>query len=422
MWRLAWRNLWRNRTRTAITGSAIALSLALMLMSIAIGDSMHGEMMRGAVKTAGGHVLVHGDGYWETQATDRLIADPARVLEVVRGLPGVQTAIPRVRAMGLVSSSRGNSGVQLMGIVPEAEQELQNLAQYVHEGSFLGPDDAHGKPPIALGKGVVDDLGLELGDRVVITATDPSGEVTRALFRLGGIIETGSAMYDDSAACVRLADAQAALGLGDRVHQIGLVLDDHARRFAVRDAARASLGSSVAPSGGAHTGLELLVWDEAIPEMVGFIEMDDRFNYLFSAIIFLVVAFGIANTFMMAVLERIRELGLLAALGLTPGRIAALLLSETTLLAGASIALGLVIASGLHAWLSTHGIDMADLSNADFEISGVIVEDMLIKSAVVPYKWATTVAAVFGTVVACAAYPAWRATRVDPVEAMRTYE
>ncbi|MCB9727073.1 MAG: ABC transporter permease [Deltaproteobacteria bacterium] len=411
MWRLAWRNLWRSRTRTLITGSAIALSLALQLISYGAADAMYRQMVSSAARTAGGHVLVHAKGYWERQTSDLVIPDAQPLLETIRQVPGVRVALPRVIVNGLISSSRDNAGVRLTGVDPEQERAVQDLSRYVTEGTFLGPEDPR---PLVLGKRAAKDLGLKLGDRVVLTATDADGEMVRALFHLTGVLDTGSNALDSAAAWTTLDAARAAIGLDSGLTQIGVIADSDSARGAVRDRIREALGPRA-------SDLELLTWDEAMPELVGFIEIDSSMNELFGFVIFLIVVFGIANTFLMAVMERIRELGLLAAIGLDPLRIAGLVLRETLLLALLAITVGLGLGYAGHSYLSIVGIDLAAFSQTDLEVSGVILEDMVIRSHLDPARWAIACVVVFALVLLSALYPAWRATRVDPVVAMRTY-
>ncbi|MGM0577751.1 MAG: ABC transporter permease [Myxococcota bacterium] len=411
MWLLAWRNLWRNRTRTLITGTAISLSFALQLISYGTADATYEQMMDSAVRTAGGSVLVHGGGYWKSRGSEIVLADPAPVLETIRGTPGVEAALPRVLSQVLVSSPRGNAGAQLQGIAPDEEATLQDLSRYVTEGSFLGGE---ADDPIVLGRGIVDDLGLEMGDRVVVTATDPNGDMVRALFHLTGVLETGSEMLDEAAAYTTLPAARGALGMEGRLTQVGVVLRDDSQRAEVRDRIAARLGERT-------EGLELLTWDEAMPELVGFIEIDSSMNEVFAFVVFLIVVFGIANTILMSVMERIRELGLLSAIGLTPARLFRLVVYETTLLAGICVTIGLGLGYLGHLWFAHVGLDLSVISSADIEVSGVVLEDMVIRSVVDPIRWATATLVVFALVVVSAMYPAWRATRVQPAEAMRTY-
>ena len=413
MWLLAWRNLWRNRARTIITLSAISVTYALMLLSYGIGEASYIAMMESAVKSAGGSVLVHADGYWESQGSELVMDDGEALADRLAELPGVTTAVPRVIINGLLSSPRGNAGARVMGIDPAREAKLSDPARFLAHGDFL--DGAGGeKRPLVLGRGLVDDLGLELGDRVVLTATDPQGEMTRALFHLSGIMETGSDMMDGSSAYTTLAAAQAAVGMDGKLTQIGVVLPDDHQRQAARAAVVAAIDG--------QRGLEILTWDEALPELVGWVEVDYRMNVMFMFLILLVVAFGIANTFLMAVKERIRELGLLAALGMTPGRIARLVLAETLILCAIAIAIGLALGYSAHYYFANTGIELSALSDLDYEISGVLMEDMALRSRFNAVKWVSATVGVFVLVMLSAFYPAFRATRVEPATAMRTYE
>jgi len=412
--KVAWRNLWRNRTRTLITGSAISLSFGMLLASFGLADDMYARMLEAARKSAGGSVLVHHQGYWDSRGSELVIREPGPVLEAARKIPGVRAAIPRVVIQGLGSSPRGSKGARLTGIDPSREAALQDMGRFLKEGRWL---DAEERSPLVLGRALADDLELKLGDRVVLTATDPQGEMTRVLFKLTGVLETGSKAMDETAAYTTLAAAQRALGMGEAITQIGVVAaeDKHGLQ-PVLSALKAGLGPR-------SEELEVLTWRDAMPELVGAIETDKGFGYVFGVAIFVVVGFGIANTLLMSVLERIRELGLLSALGLTPGGVARLVLCETVVLAAVSIVAGLALGLCCHLYLDRVGIDAtAFAGGSGMDVSGVILEDMLLHSTVDPVRWLGGAAGVLVIVVLSALYPAWRASRLDPVEAMRTYE
>jgi len=412
MWKLAWRQLIRHRARTLITGTAIALAFAFFLITLGLTDGMYERMVEAAERTAGGSVLVHGEGYWESQASDDVVADPDALVAAALATPGVREATPRVLVNGLIRSADGAAGLRLQGIIPAREEALHQLDRNLREGTFLGGDDPLA---IVLGRRTVEDLRVDLGDRIVLTATDIHGEPVQALFRLGGVLESGSAALDQGAAYVHLAALQRALGYEAAVNQVGLVLEAGATAREVR-------ASLLERLGGAAAGLELLTWEEALPEMVAYIEVDSRFNYLLSFIIFIVVAFGIANTFLMSVLERVRELGLLSALGLTPGRVGGMVVRESLLLALLAATIGLAFGLGAHAWLSTVGLDWSELMSGDTELAGVVFDDLVIHSKLVPLHWILAGVSVVTLVVISSLYPAWRATRLTPADAMRTYE
>ncbi|TNF36863.1 MAG: ABC transporter permease [Deltaproteobacteria bacterium] len=414
MWKLAWRQLLRNRARSIITGTAIALAVLLFLMSLALGDGMYGKMMDAAERSAGGGVLIHAEGWWKTRESTRVLLDPAPVAAAAKGAPGVRALSERVVFEAVLTSAanEGFAAATLKGVDPEAEKPFNDLSRFLVKGTYLAGDDAR---TIVLGKKLTEDLSVDLGDRIVVRFTDAKGEESQALFRLGGVVATGSADIDRTVALVRLKTAMDVTHTDGGVTQIGVL---GAKGLAL-DQLKGSLQRAL---GDRTQGLELLTWREAMPELVGFIEMDGNMNILFALIIFVVVAFGIANTFLMSVMERVRELGLLSALGVTPRRVGGLVLRETMLLALFAMGLGYALALAAHGYLSTHGLDYAQFIGNDFDVSGVIMDDLVIYTQINAPRWIFTGIAVFAMIVLSALYPAWRATRLDPSQAMRTYE
>jgi ABC-type lipoprotein release transport system permease subunit len=258
-------------------------------------------------------------------------------------------------------------------------------------------------------------LDLELGDRVVLTASRPDGEVTRALFHLTGIIETGFSEVDEMMGITTLHAAQEAVEAGEALTQVGVVMDAGQRS----DTVAARVQAALAPWGGE---LEVLTWQEAVPEMVGFIEIDDAFMYIYLVVIFAIVAFAIANTFLMAVMERVREFGLLNALGLRGTGVAGVLLTETLLMTALAMSIGFVLGYGAHLATSHWGIPMAMYGVEEMELSGVDFSSLVMRSAINPIKWILASILVALVTLGSALYPAWRASRFEPAEAMRFYE
>ena len=420
---LAWRNLWRRRTRTAVTGSAIALSLALQFFSYGTADYSYEKMEQAAVRTAGGAVLVHARGYWKAQTAEYTMESVSSVVASLGALDHVENTIQKVVVTGLLSAPRGNRGTQIIGVNPEQEKPLNDWSRFISAGTFLSSplvgEGRNARPPIVVGTSIANDLKLKLGSKLKVTCTSPSGEVSNALFRLGGILDTGSKALDESAAYVRLKDAQEMFGFGDRITQIGVLVDDPRHRHQVHAAIRRTLADRLDSK--SDNPLEVLVWDEAIPEMKTLIELDRKNGEAVGYLVFLVVAFGIANTMLMSVLERVREFGLLSALGLGPARIARLVILESVALGAIFIALGVGLGLLIHWSVSTWGLDFSESMGGGLEMSGVILEDMVFYSKLVWSRWLTAASAIFVLIIISASYPAWKATRQDPATAMRDF-
>ncbi len=411
IWKLAWRNLWRHRGRTLIMGSAVAFLYGLTLLGLSINDDAHGRMLQEAIAAAGGDVLIHGDGYWDTRASDRVIRSSDSALGRVADTEGVRLAIPRILISGLVSTSSGSSSVYLQGIRPELEIELTDPADDLTHGSFLSDERTD---PLVLGSGLVDLLELELGDRVVLTASDPEGELVRALFHLTGIVETGVRALDETVGYTTIEAARDAVAMEEMLSQIGVL--------AAEGVEPGPLAARVSAAVGTENALEVLTWEEAVPEMVGFVELDDAFGLIFMLVLLVVVLFSITNTFLMAVMERVRELGLLNALGLRGREIGRLLIAETLFLTALAMAAGLVLGYGGHLAVSHFGISVAAYGLEEIEISGVELSDLVFYSTIIPSRWLAASLLVAGATVASALYPAVRASRLAPAEAMRFYE
>lgn len=412
IWRMAWRNLWRHRARTLIMGSAVAFIYGLALVSLGISDDGHRRMLAEASGAAGGDVLVHADGYWATRSSDRVIRDGVDVYEAVRGTEGVDVAIPRVLVDGLLSTSAAASAVLLQGVDPALEARLTDPAEDISRGTFLAGDRSD---PLVLGVRLVERLELEMGDRVVLTASDPDGELTRALFHLTGVLETGSRELDEVVGYTTVDAARSAVAMQGMYTQVGILTAEGLSADTVAARVRTTLGSRA-------DRLEVLTWREAVPEMVGFIELDRALDLLYMGVLLLVVLFSITNTFLMAVMERVRELGLLNALGMRGGRIGRLLLAETVLLTALAMGAGLLLGLGGHLAVDHWGISVAAYGVEEIEVSGLDLSDLVFYSSIDPMKWTIASVVVGVATVASALYPAWRASRLSPAEAMRFHE
>jgi ABC-type lipoprotein release transport system permease subunit len=412
LWRIAWRNLWRHKARTFIMASAVSFTYGLTLASLGLNEYSHARMLDEALRAAGGDVLIHGDGFWATRASDAVIGESDDVVQRVEAVDGVTAVMPRILITGLVSTSAGARPVFLQGIDPALELPLRDVAQDLVAGGFTAPGRTN---PIVLGSRIVDKLELEIGDRVVLTASRPDGEVTRALFHLTGISEAGMRELDEVLGITTIDAARRAVEMPGMLSQIGIVSADGEQSFALAAAVEEALGERAAD-------LEVLPWQEAVPEMVGFVEIDDAFGIIYMVIIFVVVLFSITNTFLMAVMERVRELGLLSALGLRGNIIGRLLLSETVLLTALAMTVGFALGYGGHLAASHWGISLSMYGLEEIEISGIDMADLVIYSTINPTKWIFASVLVAGASIAAAVYPAWRASRLAPAEAMRFYE
>lgn len=414
--KMAIRNLVRNRRRSLITASAITFSYALLIMFMGIGDGAHAQMIDMGVRMGSGHVVVQAKGYQTEQTLDLRIESPGPILEAMEAA-GVEGAFaPRLIANGLVRAGSKAVGVVIAGVDPEREAVVNDLAsdEKLVDGGWLRPRSAlpYDNMPsdLYLGKTLAETLDVKVGDRVGVTVQPRDDDDPRtAAFLVRGVFATGSDEMDGFFVMVPLEDAQPLLGVGDALTQIGVILDDQSHTQAVH--------AQIAPAL-ADYPVEVLPWQQALPELYEFIVLDDASLYLFIGIVFLLVALGIFNTVLTSVIERTREFGLMRSLGARGTRVLRLVLGEAAVLGVFATILGLVLGLAGNWYFTVEGLDYgALLGGESYTAAGVnFATVMYAKLGVMP-----TVRSFVGVlliIVLSAIWPAVRAARLKPLEAL----
>lgn len=404
---LAIRNLLRNIRRTLLTAAAISFGLAMIVFTVAFQEGSYEDMITTGVSQLAGHVVVQAPGYQEEKDEKLVVERSSQVAETLRQAFPEATIARRISVSGLLVSTTGSVGAGLVLVEPSAEASVITLDDKVVDGEWLDDEDDRG---IVIGRGMAELLGVELGDRLVYMGQHGGEEVASRLFRVKGIFRTGSAEMDGFLAYGHLRAGFELLEREDVANQVTLHLTDADRSNTVRDeAVRLLDGQEV----------DVRTWVAALPELSSLIEVDRSSGNVTLAIIGLIVAMGVLNTVLMSTLERTREFGVMLALGMRPWRIGALVLLEGAVLGLVGALVGVLFGALLLWPTMAYGIDITAMAGGEaMDMGGVAM------SAIVFPVWAWgrilgfTVGAVFFTILS-AAWPAWRVTRLTPVEAMR---
>ena len=413
--RIALRNVVRHRRRSLLTACAIVVSYALLLMFTGLADGAHEQMAEIGVRMGMGDVIVQAKGASDNPGLDHRIDDPAPVIAAAKSLgPDVQVVTPRLRTQGLLQAGGTGVSVQVSGVVPQTEVKMSKIEAadaFVEGHSLDAPRDPMDKlPPLVLGRTLADNLGVRLGDRVTLTVQSAAdGKMHTGAFRVQGIFKTGVREVDGFWTEVPLPDAQALTGAGHSATMVALLLhsSNQARDFAAQLSQKLGQG-----------GLEVLPWQKAAPDLYATIALDEGGMYLMMVIVFLVVVAGILNTVLMSVLERTREFGVLLGIGAPPRRIQRIVLTEAFGLGLASLVIGLGLGLLLNHYFATVGLDVKAALGGQLETNGILLPDHFYSDlSSVKVVWSTVV--VLALVVVGAVYPAFRASRLQPVEAMR---
>ena len=396
---LAWRNLWRHRGRTAAILFALALGVWSMVSLAALSRGSMEQQLVKAILNLTGHIQIHAPGYRDDPVVEHRLNRPDAALTAALSRPEVTAWAMRVRVPAVVASERDSAGVTLVGIDPVRERGLSFIPDAVTEGRYLEADDEAG---ILLGRKLAERLETGVGRRVVVMSQDVNNSVADRGFRVVGIFDAEPQAAEESYVFVTLASARQMLKLGDNISEISLMTTDRDR-----------LGGPLAALRAAAPDLDVQPWTVVEPLLVLTEKVVNVILIVWYVIVFTAMSFGLVNTLLMAVFERTREFGLFQALGMPPRHILGQVLAESCILLAVALALG-----NLGGWLTVlalkDGLDLSAFAKG-FEMMGVspIIYPALRAGDV-------TAANVLVTVLGLAAslYPAWRAARHVPVEAI----
>ena len=400
---MGWRNIWRNPRRTTVILTAIIIGVWSMIF---LGGLMRGvadQMVRNGIATLTGHIQIHQKKYRSDPVINNSITDPQQVESALKKvLPADARWTVRVRVNAIASNARHSSGVTLVGIDPDKEANISFIRDAVRSGRYLAPDDKHG---IIIGKAFMDKFETRLGRKLVLMSQDTSNEIASRAFRIIGVFGAELEATEKQFLFVTLPVAQQMLRMQGSISEISIILPSHLKADRVASTLRDEFSSS---------DYEIETWQELLPMITAVLQMYDGFIFLWFLVVFIAMGFGIVNTTLMAVFERIREFGLLKSLGMKPWWIIRWVLTESFFL----LILGMIIGNALGLLtifaFSATGIDLSSLGKG-MEFAGMsrIIYPIFHGKDIF---LANLVVFILGLLVSI--YPAVKAARFTPVEAL----
>lgn len=402
LWTIAYRDLLRNRRRSLFTGLAVALGLALIIMMSGFIAGVLESSIQDNIRLNTGHVQIRAASYEDEKQSlmwEDLLENGDALVAQATSMPEVASATQVLWASGVLSNIRESIGLRVTGIDPTAPFH-EPVRQGIVAGEFLAPDDRNG---ILIGQRLADEMGVSVGQRVSLAAGNASGEPEEGIFTVRGLFATGFPGYDETTAFLPLSRAQAFMGTGERASAIVIMLHE-------QDDAESVAAALAGP------GLNILDWRDLNSVLLTAIETGLSFYYLMYGIIIMIVAVIIANTLLMAVFERTREIGILSALGMKGRHIRLMILLEAATLALVGIAVGIILGSIVVTVLSRTGIPIGEAS------SQLMGQSMTFGTTLypgfVPADILTLSAWMLAIVLLVSLYPAWYASRMEPIAAL----
>jgi ABC-type lipoprotein release transport system permease subunit len=399
--RMAWRNLFRNRRRTLLTSTIIAMGLACLILTDAIVLGLVDSMVATATDSFLGQAQVHADRFRVEGKVEQTIPHLPSVVRHLQRDPSVAAFSQRTLSMSMVASATGAESVMLYGVDPEHEKDLSILHRSIQSGQFL---DASRGPGILLGSRLAHTLQASVGDRIVVTcAKAGTGELSQEMLRVAGIFSFHTALMDRNVAFIGLDRSQKMLGLGSGVHEVALRFKEGNGSEPVHASLLKALGED---------GNEALPWTQLLPELKTTIEISSFAALLLAILLAVLVALAILNTQFMALYERMYEFGVLRSLGTRPLSLATLVVLEAACMGLLSVLLGMVFGVSI-----THLVDLVGIDYTGVEYAGVTFQGAIHpQNRWVQFTYFPLGVWLFTVLIAC--YPASHAYRILPAKAM----
>lgn len=384
--------------------AAIALGLFAGVFTMAFMQGAVDARIESATKTELAHLQIHAPDFLVNNDIALNIDNANKILENIVALDSVVAASQRLIAEPFIMAAHGTGGGKLIGVVPEQEKKVTDIWEKIIDGSYLEHDSR--MPPVVVGEKLAKRLRLKVGTRINVQMVDRHGNLSVKGYRVSGIYRTTNTSYDESTLFVKFKDLQAQLGMEENsAHEIAILLENGDEASAVKPSIQKLAGN-----------YNVQTWKELSPEMSLLTDSMNQYMYIFILIILLALCFGIINTMLMAVLERVKEIGMLMAVGMNRRRIFFMIILESVLLTVSGGILGILIGSVVTKFFETRPINLAmfaeGLENYGFasQIYTSLRGETLVTIGIL----------VIITGVLSAVWPARKALKLNPAEATRT--
>lgn len=402
LFRLAWRNIWRNKRRSGITIAAISIGMTGMMFMVGMMNGMLVNMIENSVELETGSVQVHIKGYAADPSVDKLINDPQTMIEKISEVKQVSGISSRIKAFGLVSNKDNSLGAMLVGIDPDKEQLVTSMHRNVRQGNYRSINSYN---TILIGQLMAKNLNVKIGDQIIILTQGADGSTGNDLFTVGGIFESASVEMDRAFIYMSLDSAEELLSTYGGVNELALAIKNVNQDKEITQQIIKTVKNSE---------FEVLSWEEILPGMAQMKTFLLGAIYLFYFIVFGIAAFGISNTLIMAIFERIHELGVMRALGTKPNQIFVVVVIESASMGMVGALIGAAAGYLLSLYFIIFGMDLSWFA----QIRTIMAMSPILYFEISPMDIIIGIMFVTLVTTLSSLYPAFKASRLKPAEAI----
>lgn len=400
--RLAWRNIWRNKRRTAITIASVFFAVLLTVIMHSATTGLYDKMVDDVVSFSSGYIQVHKEGYWDEQVIDNAFPADPQLEKLLSEHPEIKAAVPRLESFALASSGEITKGVMVIGIVPEKEMALTHLEKFITAGTYLDPGDN----AVLVSGGMAKSLGLGINDTIILIGQGYHGASAAAKFPVKGIVQLASPELNKRMVYLPLEKAQQMYDAPQLLTSVSLQLHDADDMPALLSGLRTTMDSA---------RYEIMSWKEMMPELDQLIEADRSGHLITMNVLYLVISFGLFGTILMMTTERRREMGILIAIGMKKRILSFIILLEILLIAFLSALLGVAVSFPLLLYFVYNPVRFTGKLAEVYESYGM---NPVIALSTSPSIFFTQAAIVFAISFLLAIYPMVKISRLKVVEAL----
>jgi len=405
--KLAWRNLWRQKRRTLLTASALALALLLSLLMRSFQEGGYNANIESGARLSTGLIQLQNPEFKESQSIDDLLPATPEFIQFTKKNAHIDTVLPRIESFALAATGNKSKGILVFGINADREDRYSSLADKIVEGSYLTDTSSQLEHnPVIIAEGVAQKLNLKLGDELVLYGQGYRGQTAAGLFTIQGILHFPMPALNNSMLYMKLSDAQQFYSTGDLVTSWVL----HTDKFDSIEAVVENLQK--------HYKKQVNVrdWTDLNPESAQQISIDRVSGIFIMYLLYVIVGFGLFATLLMMTLERQREFAVMLATGLLRNKLLNLIIIESLLIAVLGISIGLTFALPVLLWFLFNPITLTG------ETATMMLEmgyDPVLPVLFSAQLFIDQIAIVLSLLALCLIYPLWRLYRLDLVSALK---
>ena len=408
IWSIAWRNVWRNKLRSLVIIIAVTIGLFGGIASYAFVVGLMLQRVEAAISNEISNIQIHNPDYLVNDEIKYTIKNPEHIVSEIKKIDRVKAVSSRIKALAMASTAETGTGIMMNGIDPENEMQVTKLSEQLIEGEYITKTS---RIPIVIGQKLAKKLNARLKSKIVITTSNTNGILTYGAFRVVGIYSTDNDMFDEVNVFVRKNELAELLGIQiTEVNEIAIALEDYEQSVPIANILKQKFKNEIARN-------ELIIrpWIEIIPSLNAMIQYMDYFSYVFLIIILIALAFGIVNTMLMVVMERIKELGMLKAIGMTNKRIFSMIMLETIFLSIVGGVIGLLISIVTIQYYGHYGLNLESIKEG---YNAMGFSSIVYPKATIDFYIGTTILVII-TAILASIYPARKALKLNPAEAIQ---